>query len=267
MIHNHTENPSPFYPYPIIIPPTMATSPPDDKEDITPYSMHVSSRYLSLTKQKLELTRLPRELELPDTHRWTQGTPKSVLEPLLDFWLEGYEWRREEEGFNRVLPQFRTSVSVGVSVGVSGGVAGGGGGGEGGKRKGLRMGADVETGIGTGTGTGIDGKKDTEKEDLRIHFVHRPSSHAHAIPLLMCHTWPSSFIEVQRVIEGLAEPVGEEEEVQAFHVVAPSIPGFGFSDASMKEGFGVAGTAAVFDGLMGRLGYGGYVAVGTGWYV
>jgi hypothetical protein len=47
----------------------------------------VSAKYLELTKKKLELTRLPRELELPDERRWEQGTPKSVLEPLLDFWF------------------------------------------------------------------------------------------------------------------------------------------------------------------------------------
>jgi hypothetical protein len=46
----------------------------------------VSAKYLELTKKKLELTRLPREIELPDERRWEQGTPKSVLEPLLDFW-------------------------------------------------------------------------------------------------------------------------------------------------------------------------------------
>jgi hypothetical protein len=48
--------------------------------------LQVSQRYLELTKKKLELTRLPRELELPDTRLWEHGTPKSVLEPLLDFW-------------------------------------------------------------------------------------------------------------------------------------------------------------------------------------
>lgn len=69
-----------------------------DEEAVTPYTMHVSSRYLDLTHQKLQLTRLPRELDLPDSHRWAQGTPKSVLEPLLDFWLEGYDWRKAELG-------------------------------------------------------------------------------------------------------------------------------------------------------------------------
>ena len=104
---------------------------------------------------------------------------------------------------------------------------------------------------------------------LRIHFVHKRSKQANAIPLLLCHTWPSSFIEVQRIIDGLVDPVlAPGEEVQAFHVVAPSVPGFGFSEAGVEEGFGVWKTAEVFVGLMGRLGYTeGFVSHGVGWYV
>jgi len=88
---------------------------PHDDEAITTYSMHVSAKYLELTKKKLELTRLPRELELPNERRWGQGTPKSVLEPLLDFWLEGYDWRAAESRFNSTLPQYRTTITVPLS--------------------------------------------------------------------------------------------------------------------------------------------------------
>jgi hypothetical protein len=55
-------------------------------EDIEPYSMHVSSRYLDLTKNKLELTRMPREANLTEQDRWGLGTPKDALEPLIDYW-------------------------------------------------------------------------------------------------------------------------------------------------------------------------------------
>lgn len=98
--------------------------------------------------------------------------------------------------------------------------------------------------------------------------MHKRSKDPHAIPLLLCHTWPSSFIEVQGIIDMLTDPLslpGHNGGTQAFHVVAPSIPGFGFSDASMSAEFGLEGTAHVFDGLMGRLGYHGYVTSGTGW--
>lgn len=99
--------------------------------------------------------------------------------------------------------------------------------------------------------------------------MHKRSKHPNAIPLLICHSWPSSFIEVQRIINALTDPhslpsFGQGAQ-QAFHVVAPSIPGFGFSDASSSLEFGVRQTAEVFDGLMGRLGYEHYVAHGVGW--
>ncbi|KAH8731938.1 Alpha/Beta hydrolase protein [Phaeosphaeriaceae sp. PMI808] len=196
-------------------------------EAITPYSMHVSSRYLELTKKKLELTRLPRELELPEPKKWEHGTPKTVLEPLLDFWLEGYDWRVEEAGFNATLPQFRTNITVPSATDAS------------------------------------------ASQPLRIHFVHKKSRHANAIPLLLCHSWPSSFIEVQRIIDSLTDPyslpsIGQGAQ-QAFHVIAPSIPGFGFSDASSSLGFGLKETAAVFNQLMLKLGYNRYVAHGIEW--
>ncbi len=59
----------------------------EEIDAIVPYSMHVSSRYLDLTRQKLELTRLPKENDEESTEpRWDLGTPKSVLEPVLDHW-------------------------------------------------------------------------------------------------------------------------------------------------------------------------------------
>jgi hypothetical protein len=57
-----------------------------DTTDIEPYTMHVSSRYLELTKKKLELTRMPREIPLQTGDKWALGTPKSALEPLVDYW-------------------------------------------------------------------------------------------------------------------------------------------------------------------------------------
>ncbi|KAF2646735.1 alpha/beta-hydrolase [Massarina eburnea CBS 473.64] len=199
------------------------------------YSMHVSSKYLDLTRKKLEVTRLPKEIELGEQRRWELGTPKAVLEPLLDFWLETYDWRTQEAHFNTTLPQYRTTINLPSSSSPS---------------DGLRK---ADTG---------------QSEPLRIHFVHKRSKHANAMPLLFCHTWPSSFIEVEKIVDGLTDPqslpsfgVGAQ---QAFHVVAPSIPGFGFSDASTREDFGVNETADAFNSVMLRLGYESYVAHGTG---
>ncbi|KAH7396353.1 Alpha/Beta hydrolase protein [Pyrenochaeta sp. MPI-SDFR-AT-0127] len=186
----------------------------------------VSAKYLELTKKKLELTRLPRELELPEQRSWDQGTPKSVLEPLLDFWLDGYDWRAAEAVFNLELPQYRTTITTPATSNPS------------------------------------------TSQSFRIHFVHKRSKHKNAIPLLFCHTWPSSFIEVQRILNALTDPqslpsFGDGAQ-QAFHVIAPSIPGFGFSDASLSEEFGLKATAGVFNQLMGQLGYDHYVTHGTG---
>ncbi|MBE7181643.1 MAG: alpha/beta fold hydrolase, partial [Terriglobus roseus] len=108
----------------------------------------------------------------------------------------------------------------------------------------------------------------------RLHFVHKRSEAENAIPLLFCHGWPGSFIEVSKVIDALSEPgvtaesgagVPGADAPPAFHVVVPSIPGFGFSDASPDSGFGLAATADCFDALMRQLGYGHYVAHGSGW--
>ena len=89
--------------------------------------------------------------------------------------------------------------------------------------------------------------------------MHKRSKHRNAIPLLFCHTWPSSFLEAEKVIDALTDPqevMGYGTGAQlAFHVVVPSIPGFGFSDAAGSEDFGVAETAKAFDTVMGRLGY------------
>lgn len=65
--------------------PTMQTI-QEDIDAIVPYTMHVSSRYLDLTRQKLELTRLPKENEQGTEEKWALGTPKRVLEPVLDYW-------------------------------------------------------------------------------------------------------------------------------------------------------------------------------------
>ncbi|KAI0914011.1 alpha/beta-hydrolase [Ustulina deusta] len=78
-------------------------------EEVKPYRIHVSSRYLNLTKQKLEIARLPHELDEPKSKDWWQ--PKPQVEPLIDFWLEQYQWRAQEETLNS-LPQFRTGFTI-----------------------------------------------------------------------------------------------------------------------------------------------------------
>ena len=103
-------------------------------------------------------------------------------------------------------------------------------------------------------------------DGLQIHFVHRVSTYKNAKPLLMTHGWPGSFVEFLKVIEPLADPVahgGKEED--AFHVVCPSLPGFGFSDKPTKTGCGVEQTAHLWGILMQKLGYSWYLAQGGDW--
>lgn len=195
---------------------SSSASPPGT-DAVAPYRMHVSQKYLDLTRQKLELTRLPRD---PHSLRgqWDFGVTKADFEPLVDHWLEDYDWRAQETFYNDSLPQFRVAIN----------------------------------------GT-------------RLHFVHKRSDSPNAMPLLFLHGWPESFITVSKVIDSLCSPVATpprgDENVQAFHVVAPSIPGFGFSDALPEEGNNIQATASIFNTLMKGLGYNQYMLHGSGWYV
>ncbi len=101
----------------------------------------------------------------------------------------------------------------------------------------------------------------------RLHFIHERSSHEGARPLLLVHGWPGSVAEFHKLIPRLTQPEahgGSAEE--AFHVVAPSLPGYGFSDAPQEPGFSPRRMAAVLHELMhGVLGYTGYGAQGGDW--
>ncbi|OLN83428.1 putative epoxide hydrolase 1 [Colletotrichum chlorophyti] len=99
-------------------------------------------------------------------------------------------------------------------------------------------------------------------ESLDIHFLHHKSSRADAIPLLFVHGWPGSFLESIKLIPLLVDPPAGR---QAFHVVAPSIPGYGFSQYSNKSGFGLEQHATCFALLMKMLGYNKFVCQGGDW--
>jgi len=102
----------------------------------------------------------------------------------------------------------------------------------------------------------------TEIDGLDIHFLHVRSPHADALPLVITHGWPGSVIEFMGVIEALANP---EDGRQAFHVVAPSLPGFGFSGKPKHTGWGVEKIGRAWGELMARLGYDRWVAQGGDW--
>jgi pimeloyl-ACP methyl ester carboxylesterase len=106
--------------------------------------------------------------------------------------------------------------------------------------------------------TGLDG--------LGIHFLHVRSPHRDALPLVMTHGWPGSIVEFLKVIGPLADPTAHGgDPADAFHVVCPSLPGYGFSDKPGGAGWGVERIAGAWTRLMARLGYRRYGAQGSDW--
>tara|TARA_B100001142_G_scaffold310288_1_gene343622 strand:- start:236 stop:1369 length:1134 start_codon:yes stop_codon:yes gene_type:complete len=106
----------------------------------------------------------------------------------------------------------------------------------------------------------------TNINDLDIHFIHQKSPHPNAYPLVITHGWPGSIIEFHKVIQPLVNPTkhgGKAED--AFHVICPSLPGYGFSGKPTVSGWGVEKIAQTWDQLMIRLGYGNYGAQGGDW--
>ncbi|KAJ3534885.1 hypothetical protein NMY22_g6724 [Coprinellus aureogranulatus] len=98
--------------------------------------------------------------------------------------------------------------------------------------------------------------------ELEVHFVHKRSEVGGAIPLLFVHGWPGSFIEVRKILPLLVDASSDHP---SFHVVALSLPGFGFSSAPTKKGFSVQQHAEVAHKLMLSLGYDEYVTQGGDW--
>jgi epoxide hydrolase len=106
----------------------------------------------------------------------------------------------------------------------------------------------------------------TDIDGLAIHFIHARSPHPQAMPLIITHGWPGSVVEFHKVIEPLVDPVAHGgKAADAFHIVCPSLPGFGFSGKPAATGWGVDRIAKTWAVLMNRLGYARYGAQGGDW--
>lgn len=103
----------------------------------------------------------------------------------------------------------------------------------------------------------------TEIDGQRIHFIHQRSPRADATPLLLLHGWPGSIVEFLALIEPLTNP--KDSNTPAFHVIIPSLPGFGFSGPTTSPGWDTVRMAAAFVVLMDRLGYSKYGIQGGDW--
>ena len=106
----------------------------------------------------------------------------------------------------------------------------------------------------------------TSIDGIDMHFVHVRSRASNAMPLVITHGWPGSFYEFMEVIGPLTDPVAHGGNAEdAFHLVLPSMPGYGFSGPSLERGMSVDQVAAVVAKLMERLGYDRYAAQGGDW--
>ena len=146
---------------------------------IEPFHIHVDDSDLEDLRSRLARTRFPDQIA---GTVWEAGIPIDYLRDLVGYWMDGYDWRKEEACLNE-LDHFRTP---------------------------------------------IDGQS--------IHFVHLRSPHPGAMPLLLTHGWPGSFIEFIEVIHRLADPPAfGGRAADAFHLVVPSLPGFTFSCAQLVD--------------------------------
>lgn len=106
----------------------------------------------------------------------------------------------------------------------------------------------------------------TTIDGVDVHFIHQRSKHADALPLVMSHGWPGSIAEFHKVIGPLVDPTAHGgDAADAFHLVCPSLPGYGFSGKPTEPGWNVERIARAWGTLMRRLGYDRYVAQGGDW--
>jgi pimeloyl-ACP methyl ester carboxylesterase len=176
---------------------------------VRPFRAHVSDDALGDLRRRLRATRWPDEQTVADR---SQGARLAELRELVEYWGDGYDWRKGEAKLN-TWPQFMTPID------------------------------------------GVD-----------VHFIHVRSRHGGALPVVISHGWPGSVFEQIKVIGPLTDPTafgGRAED--AFDVVIPSLPGYGFSSRPTEAGWDVERIGRAWDVLMKRLGYTRYVAQGGDW--
>lgn len=177
--------------------------------DIQRFEIDVPDNVLADLRRRLTAVRWPEAEPVDD---WSQGMPLAYTRELVDYWVNGYDWRQREAALNRF------------------------------------------------------DQSSTDIDDLPIHFVHQRSPHPGAFPLVITHGWPGSIVEFHKIIAPLTDPTahgGRPED--AFDVVCPSLPGFGFSGRPATTGWNPAKIATAWETLMTRLGYDRYGAQGGDW--
>uniref|UniRef100_A0A8H7K5A2 Epoxide hydrolase N-terminal domain-containing protein n=1 Tax=Bionectria ochroleuca TaxID=29856 RepID=A0A8H7K5A2_BIOOC len=190
--------------------------PPEEQLELNQpvrFSVRFNPDLIRLTQQKLELARFPVEQSDFGADDWSQGAKVDRVQRLVQYWLDEFDWERQEKFLNDTFKHYVVKLRV--------------------------------------PGYGL----------LVLHFTHAKSSSPNATPLLFSHGWPGSFVEASKVVGQLSNPKNPNDP--PFHVVAPSIPGFGFSPAPTKSGLGPEVTARAFKILMTDvLGYKWFVTQG-----
>ena len=173
------------------------------------YRIDIPQEALDDLSARLENARLPEKEPVDD---WSQGIPRDYVRELVDYWRDGYDWRR----FEKAMARYPQHVTV------------------------------------------IDG--------VDIHLLHVRSPEENARPLVLTHGWPGSIAEFARVIDPLVDPVAHGGRAEdAFHLVVPSLPGYGFSGKPAETGWNVERIGRAWETLMRRLGYDRYYAQGGDW--
>lgn len=176
---------------------------------IRPFRVNIPDEQLVDLRRRIAATRWPDQETVNDQ---SQGIQLAKLKPLVEYWGNGYDWRKAEAKLN-ALPQFVTRID------------------------------------------GVD-----------IHFVHVRSKHANALPLIMTHGWPGSVFELLKTVGPLADPTAHGgRAADAFDLILPSMPGYGFSGKPTDTGWDPDRIARAWAELMRRLGYTRYVAQGGDW--
>jgi pimeloyl-ACP methyl ester carboxylesterase len=174
-----------------------------------PFRVRVEQAVLDDLRQRLQRTRWPGEIA---GSGWTRGAPLGLIQRLVDYWRDEFDWRRVEERINR-LRQFRTPM-----------------------------------------------------DGALVHFVHERGRGPRPMPLLIGHGWPGSFLEMLDLVPRLADPAGHGASADdAFDVVVPSMPGYGFSAPPREDGMSPVRIAEQWARLMGDLGYERFGAQGGDW--
>ncbi len=175
--------------------------------EVRPFRIDVPQADLDDLRERLSRTRWTDEVEGAG---WDYGTNLGYLRELVEYWRDGFDWRKQEAKLNE-FAHFRAEV-----------------------------------------------------DGFGVHFVHERGKGPDPMPILLLHGWPDSFHRMHKIIPMLTDPASYGgDSADSFDVVAPSLPGFGFSDRPRERGWNTARDVALFEPLMtGVLGYERYAAHG-----